>query len=370
MKVFISWSGEVSQHAAQALRNWIPQVLQSIEPWLASTDARPGHLVAHEIQQNLQDASAVLLCLTRQNMLSESFRDEYYALQEAGPLIMPVCIDFSPNELGRSFPSNRAVALDSPGIRSLVTLLNELSDDPLNQTKLDRLLGIWSPKLEEELATALPSLNFKSEGKLKLIGTRTDKPTEAVLSEILGEVRSLSGRLNELQAAVLAISSGATEPREPVEPLANPRPRIFIGSSAEGLPVAEQIQANLDYVAECTVWNQNLFQPSMTTIETLVESAVSFDCAVIVLTADDILTMRDSTAPVARDNLIFELGLFTGLLGRAKTFMVKSREDQIHLPSDLNGVTALDYAGRRTDGNLSAALSPVCLRIRAAMGIA
>jgi predicted nucleotide-binding protein len=71
---------------------------------------------------------------------------------------------------------------------------------------------------------------------------------------------------------------------------------------------------------------------------------------------------------VPRDNLIFELGLFTGTLGRAKTFLVKCRDEDIELPSDLLGVTTVEY-GMRTDGNFMAAISPVCLRIKEVMGV-
>ena len=157
----------------------------------------------------------------------------------------------------------------------------------------------------------------------------------------------------------------------PVEsqcPPVRKKPRVFIGSSFEGLPIAESIQVNLDYDAETTVWNQALFRPSLTAIESLVESSVSFDFAIIVMTADDTVTKRGKSEPAPRDNLIFELGLFTGTLGRAKTFLVECRDDNLQLPSDLNGVTRVAY-GRRSDNNLTAAVAPVCLRVKEVMGI-
>lgn len=346
----------------------MPQVLQSIEPWLATADLKLGAPIRASIEENLKNASAVVLCLTRQNIVSDAFRAEIKILAKTASQVIPICIDFPTSELGGAFLQHDAVSLDAAGMRSLITLLNGLSDDPLNHVKLDRLISLWTPHLATEVDRIFPAFNFKGTSKPKLIVDRPRSRTmEETLNELLGEVQSLSATLSELQVANAAAmaSSGNVEPAPPLE---NPKPRIFIGSSVEGLRIAEHIQAGLDHVAECTVWNQGVFQPSVTAIETLVESAVSFDCAVIVLTADDIITMRETTAPVARDNLIFELGLFTGMLGRAKTFMVKCRDDQIQLPSDLNGVTALDY-GNRTDGNLSAALTPVCLRIKGAMGI-
>jgi len=136
----------------------------------------------------------------------------------------------------------------------------------------------------------------------------------------------------------------------------------------EGLSVAESIQLGLDEVAECTVWNQGAFSPSRTIIESLVDISREFDCAVLVLTPDDMVAKRGAAAEAPRDNIVFEAGLFTGTLGRARTFLVYCRDAKLALPSDLAGVTAATYA-ERSDGNLHAALGPVCTRIKRALGL-
>ena len=106
----------------------------------------------------------------------------------------------------------------------------------------------------------------------------------------------------------------------------------------------------------------------MTTIESLVGLAPTFDYAVIVMTADDVLIKRGTEHRAPRDNLIFELGLFTGTLGRARTFLVCPRDEPLELPSDLQGVTQLDFQLQRVDDNIEAAVGPVCTRIKRAMG--
>lgn len=141
------------------------------------------------------------------------------------------------------------------------------------------------------------------------------------------------------------------------------KPRLFIGSSAEGLQVAEAIQQGLDFNVETTIWHQGVFGLSEGTLESLTNRCNDFDFAVLVLTPDDLLTSREVEGPGPRDNVIFELGLFMGALGRGRTFIVYNRDQELKLPSDLAGVNAAKF-GNRTDGNLQAALGPVCTAIR------
>lgn len=144
------------------------------------------------------------------------------------------------------------------------------------------------------------------------------------------------------------------------------KPRIFIGSSVEGLKIAEFIQLGLEYYAECTVWHQGVFGLSKGTLEELVRAVHGFDHAVLVLTPDDLVHKRGVSRDSPRDNVVFELGLFMGALGRERTYIVYCRDKAIDLPTDLAGVTAASYA-ERGDGNLQAALGPVCTKIKMAI---
>lgn len=140
-------------------------------------------------------------------------------------------------------------------------------------------------------------------------------------------------------------------------------PSLFIGSSTEGLPVAKHLQSSLDRVCEPTIWTQGIFGPSSTSISSLLEATAASDFAVLTLTSDDVLHSRGSSHNVARDNVIFELGLFMGTLGADRVFIVTPRGAKLQLPSDLAGVATLDYNAGRQDGNLEAALGPTATKI-------
>jgi len=142
------------------------------------------------------------------------------------------------------------------------------------------------------------------------------------------------------------------------------KPSLFIGSSSEGLEVARAIEDNLHKDVEVTVWNEGVFGLNQGSLESLVGALERFDFAILVITPDDVTISRDETKQAPRDNVMFELGLFMGRLGRNRTYALCSDAPNLRLPSDLAGVSLATYQHDRSDGNLQAATSPACNQIR------
>jgi hypothetical protein len=140
------------------------------------------------------------------------------------------------------------------------------------------------------------------------------------------------------------------------------RPSVFIGSSSEGLRIAKAVQVLLDQTCEVTIWSQGVFGLSEGTLESLVSAAEQFDFAILVLTPDDFVESRGTTLTAPRDNVLFELGLFMGSLGRQRTFVVYDRTAKIRLPSDLAGVTPATFEPH-SSGSLESALGAPTTRI-------
>jgi hypothetical protein len=145
------------------------------------------------------------------------------------------------------------------------------------------------------------------------------------------------------------------------------KPSLFIGSSSEGLNAAQAIEFQLQQEAEVTIWNEGFFGLGSGTLETLVNALERFDFAILVLTADDLVISREIPSQCPRDDVMFELGLFMGRLGRSRTFIVCNSAENLKLPSDLAGVSIARYDGNRLDGNIIAAVGPACMLIRNAV---
>lgn len=145
------------------------------------------------------------------------------------------------------------------------------------------------------------------------------------------------------------------------------KPRIFVGSSREGLDIARALQFSLRDDALVTVWTDGVFGLSEGTLEALVRASGDFDFAVLVVTPDDVLQTGDGNRQTPRDNVMFELGLFMGALGPRRTFTVCSDSQSLKLPSDLAGVTMARFSADDASRNLLAALGPASYQLRTAV---
>lgn len=142
-------------------------------------------------------------------------------------------------------------------------------------------------------------------------------------------------------------------------------PQIFIASSVEGVDVAYAVQELLEHDAECTVWDQGVFEPGSYTMIDLIKRLEITEYGIFIFSMDDTIKIRDKEAETVRDNVILELGLFMGTVGQKNCFIIiPDSEEKIHLPTDLTGIITLKYNAERKDGNLNAALGPSVNKIR------
>ena len=126
------------------------------------------------------------------------------------------------------------------------------------------------------------------------------------------------------------------------------------------------MQELLAHDASVTVWNQGtVFGLGNSTLESLEKAVLTYDFAVFIFTPDDAINTRGVTKSVARDNVLFELGLFIGRLGRNRAFVVNPGNNAISLPSDLAGIGTATYDP--SEQEIAAKLGPACNRIRDAI---
>ena len=143
----------------------------------------------------------------------------------------------------------------------------------------------------------------------------------------------------------------------------NDKPKAFIMSAAEALDVANEIQSGIQRDALPTVWTNGVFWASSYPLEVLEDAVEDSDFGIAVAKFEDIVQSRGSSHAAMRDNVVFELGMFIGRLGRHRTFLVHPGIKDLELPSDLKGITTLSYIVPGGPHELTPRIAPVCTEI-------
>ena len=142
---------------------------------------------------------------------------------------------------------------------------------------------------------------------------------------------------------------------------------MFFGSSVEGKSIADALALSLDHVVDCVPWSVS-FPLSENTIDALLATFPDVDFGAFVLSPDDKTTMREMGFEVARDNVLFEAGLFMGSHGKSRTFLITPRDHpNFHIPTDLLGLTPATYDGARAKSDPRGALYNVATQVRHAV---
>lgn len=135
------------------------------------------------------------------------------------------------------------------------------------------------------------------------------------------------------------------------------KPRLFLGSSGKQEKLLQALTRGLSDIAQVEPWT-TVFNPGVSTLERLLELTREVDFAAFVFAQDDWTTSQaTSSRPEAhqaspRDNVVFEAGLFGGVLGMRRTFILHASGAK--LPTDLLGLTCVRYPGEMTPAEMKA----------------
>lgn len=193
MKVFLSWSGEKSRAVADALKGWLPQVIQDVEPFMSAEDISAGVRWQERIASELDGTGFGILCVTRENQSAPWLNFEAGAIAKQVELsrVVPLAIDLSTADVKPPLGQFQAKEASKEGILAVLRSINELIDKPV--ADLDEAGDVWWPRLESKLnaaVTAAPAPHVRSERDL----------LEEILTTVraLGDLGSPGRRMSEI----------------------------------------------------------------------------------------------------------------------------------------------------------------------------
>lgn len=133
--------------------------------------------------------------------------------------------------------------------------------------------------------------------------------------------------------------------------------KLFIGSSTEELGLAQVAKSILEKDFDVTIWNEKVWDTSVFKINQnflsdLLKASLQFDFGILLGTNDDKVIFRGKEVMQPRDNVLFELGLFTGRLGTSKCAFLIDKE--VKLLSDFNGLSLAYFDKSKMDTFTSA----------------
>jgi hypothetical protein len=158
VEVFISWSGPRSKALAEALREWLPQIMNAIRPWLSTADMEKGTRWASELAAKLQTAKAGIICVTPGNMHADWLLFEAGALSKSvqSTYVCPLLLELQHAEVEGPLSQFQATTTEQTDVLKLVKTLNSALVEPLSDSHIERSFAKWWPELEEALQK-LPS---------------------------------------------------------------------------------------------------------------------------------------------------------------------------------------------------------------------
>ena len=154
MKVFISWSGNTSLKVAQQLRDWLPFVINSIEPYVSSEDIDKGARWSTDIAKELADSTFGILCVTKDNFEAPWLSFEAGALSKTmeKSFVTPFLFDIKRSEVQGPILQFQSTIFEKEDIKKMVKTLNKACGETgISETRLDKSFDVWYPTLEKGL---------------------------------------------------------------------------------------------------------------------------------------------------------------------------------------------------------------------------
>jgi hypothetical protein len=194
MKVFISWSGELSKRVAELLKEWIPNVLQNAEPWMSAADIEKGEIWFGAISDKLAEVRIGIICLTKENVNAP------WILFEAGSLskgltknrVCTLLIESEPTDLVPPLSQFNATKPIKEDMAKLIAAINASDKEKtIPEARIQASFERWWPDFEAK---------FQATKKSPPPSTGPRRTIEDMTVEILETVRIVQKTMQQKEA--------------------------------------------------------------------------------------------------------------------------------------------------------------------------
>lgn len=190
MKVFMSWSGLTSHKIASVLKDWIPSVIQSVEPYVSSEDIDKGARWSTDIAKELEASAFGILCVTPDNVNAPWLNFEAGALGKSvdKSKVSPFLFGIKRSEVEGPILQFQSTIYEEEDLLKLIRSINKTcTENCIDEGRLDKSFNVWWPNLKRDLDVILAEISDREpQGAAghKMKVTKLEH-TEKILEEIL-----------------------------------------------------------------------------------------------------------------------------------------------------------------------------------------
>lgn len=148
--VFISWSGHPSKEVALLLKEWLPNVIQRIEPFVSTEDIEKGARWETEIATALESCEIGIVCVTAKNQHAPWLNFEAGALSKkiASSRVCTLLLGIEQSQFTGPLTSFQATKVGSDDFWKVIKSINQSIGEPLPPERLTASFKRWWPEFE------------------------------------------------------------------------------------------------------------------------------------------------------------------------------------------------------------------------------
>lgn len=188
MKIFISWSGEMSRELGEVLRNWLPSVLQILQPYFTPSDIEKGTRWSNFIAKELEESRIGIFCLTSENLNSPWLMFEAGAISKVvgKSFVCPILFDLKYDDVTGPLAQFQLTSFEKKDIGKLIGTINGTTGKyKLPYNTLESVFEMWWPKLEAQGNDIIQKYVIKAERQEK-------SEREELLKDVLSLTQMIS----------------------------------------------------------------------------------------------------------------------------------------------------------------------------------
>jgi hypothetical protein len=194
MNIFIIWSGKTSKAIAEAFRDWLPQVIQEVKPWMSAKDIDKGAHWPTELAENLEKVNFGIVCLTPDNLQAPWILFESGATSKAvgETHVSPYLFELKSTDLTGPLSLYQMTESNKGDTFELIKTINKaIGEKALKDEMLQKAFDVWWPEFEGKLE------KIKEQAKKEQGDVKPPRSDSEKLDELLQIVRLLSREQKE-----------------------------------------------------------------------------------------------------------------------------------------------------------------------------